>query len=91
MSRAANRSKYHFGSFVLDPASRALLRNGKLLAVSSKVFDCIVYLVENRDRAVGATSLLRQSGGKPMSPTPSCASWCARCGEPCRTTANTRQ
>lgn len=64
MSRAANRSRYHFGPFVLDPASRALLWNGESIATSQKVFDCIAYLVENRDRAVGSDELAAAVWGR---------------------------
>jgi len=45
--------RYRFGAFLLDPDARVLSRGGDMLTLSPKVFDCVVYLVENRDRAVG--------------------------------------
>lgn len=55
--RSTNRPRYRFGEFLLDPASRALCCNDELLTLSPKVFDCIVYLIERRDRAVGGDEL----------------------------------
>lgn len=48
-----NRYRYRFGEFVLDPAARELRHVKEVLVLAPKVFDCIVYLVENRDRAIG--------------------------------------
>ena len=50
---AGNRVRYRFGPFLLDPRARVLSRADDMLTLSPKVFDCIVYLIENRDRAVG--------------------------------------
>jgi DNA-binding winged helix-turn-helix (wHTH) protein/tetratricopeptide (TPR) repeat protein len=50
-------TRYHFGAFDLDPGARELRRGGEPLAMSPKVFDCIAYLVENRQRAVGRDEL----------------------------------
>lgn len=47
------RHRYRFGEFVLDPATRELRHVEQVLILAPKVFDCIVYLVENRDRAIG--------------------------------------
>jgi DNA-binding winged helix-turn-helix (wHTH) protein/tetratricopeptide (TPR) repeat protein len=55
---------YHFGDCRVDPAARELHRNGTLLALSPKVFDCLVYLIEHRDRAVGRDELIAAVWGK---------------------------
>ena len=52
------RPKYRFGEFQLDPASRELLRNGHPVPLRPKSLECIVYLVEHRDRAVGRDELI---------------------------------
>ncbi|MGH9767547.1 MAG: winged helix-turn-helix domain-containing protein, partial [Blastocatellia bacterium] len=41
-------SYYDFGPFRLLPASRLLLREGQPMALTAKVFDLLVVLVENR-------------------------------------------
>ena len=49
--------QYRFGEFLLDPATRALYRNGERVELQPKVFDLIVHLVECRDRAVSKDEL----------------------------------
>ncbi|TDR46807.1 DNA-binding winged helix-turn-helix (wHTH) protein [Tahibacter aquaticus] len=48
---------YRFGEFLLRPATRQFLRKGEALAVPVLLFDCLVYLIENRTRAVGRDEL----------------------------------
>ena len=48
---------YRFGEFVLRPATREFLRKGEPTAVPVLLFDCLVYLIENRTRAVGRDEL----------------------------------
>lgn len=55
---------YRFGEFRLDPAARTLEQGGLGLNVASKVFDCIVYLLEHRERAVGRDELIAAVWGK---------------------------
>jgi DNA-binding winged helix-turn-helix (wHTH) protein len=45
-------TQYRFGEFVLSPALFELRRAGKALPVAPKVFDLILYLIENRGRVV---------------------------------------
>ncbi len=61
---ASHRLPYRFGDFVLDPGSRELRRAGELLSTSPKVFDCIAYLIEQRDRAVSRDELIAAVWGK---------------------------
>ena len=48
---------YRFGTFYLRPAARELLKAGDPVALPSRVFDCLVYLLDNRDRAIGRDEL----------------------------------
>ena len=48
---------YRFLDCLVRPATRELLRGGEHVMLPSKVFDCIVYLIENRHRAVGRDEL----------------------------------
>ena len=43
---------YRFGDIEIVTARREILRDGESLAVEPKVYDLLLYLVENRDRAV---------------------------------------
>jgi DNA-binding winged helix-turn-helix (wHTH) protein len=44
---------YVFGPFRLDPVRRALLRDGDPLTLPPRLFDTLLYLVENAGRVVG--------------------------------------
>jgi DNA-binding winged helix-turn-helix (wHTH) protein/tetratricopeptide (TPR) repeat protein/TolB-like protein len=57
-------SVYRFGEYRVDPLARELHRGGGLLPLSPKVFDCLVYLIEHRDRAVGRDELIAAVWGK---------------------------
>jgi adenylate cyclase len=50
--------RYHFASFVLDTDRRELSRAGIPVSTEPKVFDLLVYLIENRDRVVSKDSLI---------------------------------
>lgn len=55
---------YRFGEFRLDPARHELWRGDDELSLRHKVFACIVYLIENRDRAVGRDELIEAIWGE---------------------------
>jgi DNA-binding winged helix-turn-helix (wHTH) protein len=55
---------YVFGEFLVDPASREVWRDGQLIALPPQVFDCLTYLIERRDRAVGRDELVAAVWGK---------------------------
>ncbi|WP_300614675.1 winged helix-turn-helix domain-containing protein [Dokdonella sp.] len=55
---------YRFGDFRLDAATRELRRNGVPVPVPPRAFDCIVYLIEHRDRAVGRDELIAAVWGR---------------------------
>src|SRR5688500_14318141 len=55
---------YVFGDYRIDLARRELRRAGELLAPSAKVFDCIAYLIEHRERAVGRDELIAAVWGR---------------------------
>ena len=53
-----SKSTIHsFGRFRLNPASRELTRDGEPVSCPRRVFDLLVYLVEQRERAVGRDEL----------------------------------
>lgn len=56
---------HHFGDFRLDPAARTLYRGNDALTLPARAFDCIVYLIERRERAVGRDELIAGVWGKP--------------------------
>ena len=47
-----------FGNCVLDPERRELERDSVSVSIGPKVFDLLLYLVDNRDRVVGKDELL---------------------------------
>ncbi|MBO9661359.1 winged helix-turn-helix domain-containing protein [Dokdonella sp.] len=51
-------SSYRFGRFRLDPRSRELWAGDELVAIPPKSLDCLAYLIEHRDRAVGRDELI---------------------------------
>ncbi|ANB19664.1 winged helix-turn-helix domain-containing protein [Dokdonella koreensis] len=55
---------FRFEDFRLDAARRELWQGGERLVIPPKVFDCIAYLVEHRDRAVGRDELIAAVWGK---------------------------
>ncbi|MFC4821707.1 winged helix-turn-helix domain-containing protein [Dokdonella ginsengisoli] len=56
--------RLRFGSRLIDLATRELSDDGRLLQLSPRVFDCIAYLIEHRDRAVGRDELMAGLWGK---------------------------
>ena len=48
---------YRFGDCELDPGLHELRSKGRVSAIEPKVFDLLLYLVENRDRLVGKDEL----------------------------------
>jgi DNA-binding winged helix-turn-helix (wHTH) protein/tetratricopeptide (TPR) repeat protein len=55
---------YRFGECRIDLSARELDCAGELLSLSPKVFDCLAYLVEHRDRAVGRDELIAAVWGR---------------------------
>lgn len=58
------KTVYRFRSYQLDPRQRELWRDGERVALPLKSFDCLVYLVEHRDRAVGRDELIAAVWGR---------------------------
>ena len=54
----SDKDLYAFGSFVLDPLRRSLLRDGVPVPLSPKVFDTLMYLVEHADCLLDKGELL---------------------------------
>ncbi|MBE1161859.1 winged helix-turn-helix domain-containing protein [Dyella acidiphila] len=55
---------YHFGQFSLNPLARELRQDGELVALSASAFDCLVYLIEHRERPVGKDELISAVWGR---------------------------
>jgi len=55
---------YRLGTYSLDIAMRELRRDGQRVDLPAKVFDCIAYLIEHRDRAVGRDELISAVWGR---------------------------
>ncbi len=55
---------YAFGAYRLDPAKRELENGGEQVALTPQVFDCLTYLVEHRERAVGRDELIAAVWGR---------------------------
>lgn len=49
---------YRFGEFRLDPVKRELRRADALVEAPARVFACLLYLIEHRERAIGRTELI---------------------------------
>ncbi|MBO9664124.1 winged helix-turn-helix domain-containing protein [Dokdonella sp.] len=56
--------RLRFHQFVIDLAARELRDGERLLQLSPKIFDCIAYLLENRERAVGRDELMAAVWGR---------------------------
>ncbi len=55
---------YSFDGLRLDPAKRELWRGNQPVPVQPKAFDCIAYLIEHRNRAVGKDELIAAVWGR---------------------------
>lgn len=63
-SAAGGAPAYAFAGHRLAVGPRELSRAGRVLEVPSRVFDCLVYLVEHRDRAIGRDELVAAVWGR---------------------------
>jgi TolB-like protein/tetratricopeptide (TPR) repeat protein len=50
--------RYQFGDYALDPDRRELTHQAAAVAIGPKVFDLLLYLVQNRERVVSKDDLL---------------------------------
>ncbi|MBT2119820.1 winged helix-turn-helix domain-containing protein [Dyella sp. LX-66] len=55
---------YVFGRYRLDPLARELRGDGELVTLPASAFDCLVYLVEHRQRPVGKDELIAAVWGR---------------------------
>ena len=58
------RMTYRFDDFFINPATRELRRHGELVALPARAFDCLAYLIEHRERAVGRDELIAAVWGR---------------------------
>ena len=59
-----NGRTLRFTDYRVEPASRELWRGDRLVPLPPHVFDCLAYLIERRDRAVGRDELVAAVWGK---------------------------
>jgi DNA-binding winged helix-turn-helix (wHTH) protein/tetratricopeptide (TPR) repeat protein len=59
-----NAGEYRFGGHRLVVSTRELWREGVLVRLPRRVFDCLLYLIEHRDRAVGRDELAAAVWGR---------------------------
>ncbi|HVT33427.1 MAG TPA: winged helix-turn-helix domain-containing protein [Rhodanobacteraceae bacterium] len=57
-------SSFRFNEYELIPETRRLLLAGDDVAIGARVFETVVYLVQNRDRAIGRDELLSAVWGR---------------------------
>lgn len=57
-------SVYCFDDFRLDPLARELTRHGEPVGLAASAFDCLVYLIEHRERPVGKDELIAAVWGR---------------------------
>jgi DNA-binding winged helix-turn-helix (wHTH) protein/TolB-like protein len=55
---------FRFGEFTLHPSTRLLCRRDEAIALPGKAFDCMAYLIEHRNRAVGRDELTSAVWGR---------------------------
>jgi len=55
---------YRFGPWRVAPQARELWRDGQLQPVARRVFECLAYLIEHRERAVGRDELVSALWGR---------------------------
>src|SRR5438874_8690032 len=56
----STRQLYEFGDWRLDPTERTLVLGGEAVALTPKVFDTLVVLVENAGRLVTKDEFMKQ-------------------------------
>src|SRR3569623_2864626 len=55
---------YVFGDFLLDPLTRELRRGGSAESLPVSTVDCLIYLVQHRNRSVGRDELAAAVWGR---------------------------
>jgi DNA-binding winged helix-turn-helix (wHTH) protein/tetratricopeptide (TPR) repeat protein len=58
------KTVYRFGHFQLDPLARELRRDGQLQEMAASTLDCLVYLIEQRERPVSKEELVSAVWGR---------------------------
>lgn len=59
-----SRTIFRFADFQLDPAARELRHRGERVALPPKSLECLIYLVQQRERAVGRDELISAVWGR---------------------------
>ncbi|ANB18903.1 Putative transcriptional regulatory protein, HTH DNA binding domain [Dokdonella koreensis DS-123] len=64
MKEKMTTASYRFGTCSLRVAAREFRRDGVRIDLSPRIFDCLTYLIQHRDRAIGRDELLAAVWGK---------------------------
>lgn len=64
MSAGHNGASYQFGEFRLDTRAREMWRRGEPVPLALTALDCLIYLIEHRDRPVGRDELISAVWGR---------------------------
>ena len=56
--------RYRFDDYLLDAAARELWRGSERVAIAPKSLECLAYLIEHRERAVGRDELIAAVWGR---------------------------
>ena len=61
MTNAESKSqpKYRFGDFILDAERGSVIKAGQEVKLRPKVYDALLYLLENRGRLIGKEELIQ--------------------------------
>src|SRR6267154_5245791 len=57
-SEPNSQLKYRFGAFTLDPGRGTVLHADRIVKLRPKVYDALLYLLENRGRLIGKEELI---------------------------------
>ncbi len=60
----STQNVYYFDRYIVNVANREVFVQGHEIEVQHRVFDLLLYLIENRDRVVNKEELLKQVWGK---------------------------
>jgi DNA-binding winged helix-turn-helix (wHTH) protein/tetratricopeptide (TPR) repeat protein len=63
-AQSMSHAAFQFGEFIIDPAARELWQGSERIALPPKSFDCLAYLLEHRERAVGRDELISAVWGR---------------------------
>ena len=64
MQKVVSPGKFAFSDYELDVASRLLTRRGETVSIAPRALECLIYLIQHADRAVGRDELISAVWGR---------------------------